>query len=341
MPATSTETQPPAAARRYTVDEIELVKREYPGADSKKKLEICRKLGIKDKRRLYNLAHQLGLTRKSIDLNDKEFREFVNGNQDVMMSRRSYTAKDEQTVLQLREDPATTVFEPWTDEFIREWYSRMPVTLIAIKQEHSEAAVMYRARHLTRQRKDSDGNLMPPQAVRRPAIGFTLERVCAWLGISEAEVPALQAAGVEIHPLLTPRGEEKGKWVLSASLAPFLRKYGARLVRDKNACQYFIAEILETEEQLKANRPRLEPARLQMMDALESDDPDQLLAAQDAMAAARLPLEREGVIEESCHYVDHGHICRNPSAGPLYEEYCPHGADKKCFARDVRFDLID
>lgn len=268
---------------RYTQWQREMVALHYPTCRTpEEKLELCRKVGISDIRRLYNLACQMGLTRGSEDLSDAEFREYMAGNKNVMSLRRRHNQQDERQLLERREDPRTTKWSPEDDKFLMANFGRMGISSIALQRGHSETAVMYRSRYLTRQERDLDGNLMPPQPLRRPAIGFSIGRVCAWLGLSEEELRALQTAGVVIRPLPNRRNENQDHWVLARSLAPFLRKYGARLIKEKNADVFFIKEILETEEAITK-------------DKLES---------------------------ESCYFLDHGHKCQNPWSGPCYQLFC-------------------
>lgn len=283
---------------RYEPWQREMVKREYPTCQTpEEKLELCRKAGIKDIRRLYNLACQEGITRRSDDLSDAEFRAYTNGDKNVMSLRRSYTPEEERELLSMRQDPRTTKFSKEDDKFLIANYGRMSVPAIAKQRGFSETAVLYRARYLKRPGRTPEGEPTPPEPLRQPSVGFALDRVAAWLGLSEKEVHGLVPAGVAIRPLPTRKGEVTGYWVLSASLAQFLVKHGARLVKERNADLFFIKEILETEQLIKEKK----------------------------------------VERASCFFVDHGHKCNNPWAGPRYETFCPNGVDSKCKVKELRF----
>jgi len=283
---------------RYQPWQREMVTKEYPTCQTpEEKLDLCRRAGIKDIRRLYNLACQEGITRRSDDLSDAEFRAFTNGDKHVMSLRRSYTPEEEKEMLVLRDDPRTAKFTGEDDKFLIANYGRMSVTAIAKQRNFSETAVMYRARHLERPGRTPEGQPTPPTPLRHPAVGFSLKRVAAWLGISEAEAQGLKAGGVEIRPLPNRKGEVTGYWVLARSLAPFLKKHGARLIRERDADRFFIKEILETE---------------QLLENCEAE-------------------------QAGCYFVDHGHICNNPWAGPRYQTFCPNGMDLKCKVKELRF----
>jgi hypothetical protein len=290
---------------RYEKWQREMVKREYPTCDTpEEKLDLCRRAGIKDIRRLYNLACQEGITRRSDDLSDAEFRAYTNGDQNIMSLRRSYTPEDEDSLLRRRDDPRTTKLSLDDEKFLIGNFGRMDIVAIAKQRNLSETAVLYFARHLLaevrHERVLEDGTreaYVVEEPLRRPAVGFALNRVSRWLGLSEQEVRELTAFGVAIRPLPTRRGEVEGYWVLAKSLAPFLRKHGARLVKEKNADMFFIKEILETEAEIEAGK----------------------------------------VTRTGCYFADHGHRCRNPWAGPRYETFCPHGLDPKCKVKELRF----
>ena len=283
---------------RYQPWQREMVKREYPTCQTpEEKLELCRRAGIKDIRRLYNLACQEGITRRSDDLSDSEFRAFTNGDKNVMSLRRSYTPEEEDSLLSRRDDPRSLKFSGEDDKFLIANYGRMSVTAIAKQRGFSETAVMYRARHLERPGRTPEGEPTPPAPLRQPAVGFSLRRVAAWLGLSESEAKGLKTAGVEVRPLPNRKGEVTGHWVLAQSLAPFLSKHGARLIKERDADMFFIKEILETEK-----------------------------------------LIMDGKTEQAgCYFVDHGHRCCNPWAGPRYETFCPNGMDPKCKVKELRF----
>jgi len=283
---------------RYEPWQREMVKKEYPTCQTpEEKLELCRKAGIKDIRRLYNLACQEGITRRSDDLSDAEFRAYTNGDKNVMSLRQSYTPEEEKELLSFRQDPRETKFSREDDKFLIANYGRMSTPAIAKQRGFSETAVMYRARYLKRPGRTPEGEPTPPEPLRQPSVGFALDRVAAWLGLSEKELHGLTSVGVVIRPLPTRKGEVTGHWVLSQSLAPFLVKHGARLVKERNADLFFIKEILETEQLIKDDK----------------------------------------VARAACFFVDHGHKCNNPWAGPRYETFCPNGVDSKCKVKELRF----
>jgi hypothetical protein len=279
------QTSPPSPQGKiyYTDEQREMVIKYYPTCRTRQeKLDLCHKVGIKDIRRLYNLACQLGLTRTNEDLSNAEFFRYMAGDKSVLQIKRRFQQQDEREILSRRESPDTIQWTDEDDKFLITHFGSMNIPQIALQRAHSETAVTYYARHLTRRARDAEGRLQAPQALRKPAFGYPLARVCAWLGLDEEELRALQATvGVEIRPLPTQPQRPQEFLVLSRSLAPFLRKFGQRLIADKQADEFFILEILETEEQLE-----------------------------------------EGGDQEGCVYLDHGRRCQNPWAGPCFGLFC-------------------
>lgn len=326
---------PPRARTRYTDEQRRIVALEYSTCRTpQEKLALCKKVGIPDIRRLYNLACQMGLTRGSEDLSDAEFRQFVAGNKSVMSLRRRYDSKDEERLLAMREEPSTTEFTAEDDKFIITNYGRMSIVNIALARQHSETAILYRARQLKRQKVDADGNLLPPRPLRRPAVGYPIHRVAKWLGLSEDEVKDLRRVGVQVRPLLNRRGEIQDYWVISRTLAPFLREYGVRLAKDKGADLFFIREIIEGEAETEQRRQELRAARAAVMTANETGDEVLIERARIDYAELVEELKDAGQVEESCYFLDHGAKCSNPWAGPCYGLFCD-GEDPKCRVKDA------
>lgn len=280
----------------YTEEQRALTIKHYPTCRTRQeKLELCEKLGISDIRRLYNLACQLGLTRKNEDLSNAEFFKYMAGDKSVLQLKRRFQQQDEKEILSRREDPETLQWTKEDDKFLQTHFGSMDIAQIAFQRGHSETAIMYHARKVKRRCEDSEGNLLPPQPLRKPARGFAIKRVCVWLGLEEDELRALQmTAGVKIHPLPNMHNEPQDYWVLSRSLAPFLQKFGNKLIEEKNADAFFIKEILETEAELEEGKTN----------------------------------------QEGCIYLNHGHVCQNPWAGPCYGLFCD-GEDKDCDVRNM------
>lgn len=282
---------------RYTQEQRDLVAKYYSTCDTPEAKEwLCEIANIPDIRRLYNLSCQMGLTRYGEDLSDAEFGQYMAGNHDVLKARRRFSQEDEGRMLRTRQDPRDHRLTAEDEKFLIANFGRMKLADIALSRGQTETALMYCARHLQRPEPGPDGVLGLPQPLRRPAHGFPLSRVTAWLGIEEAELPAIQSTGVEIRPLPNRRMETIEQWVLASSLAPFLRSYGVRLIEEKDADAFFIKEILETEEELIAGNTE----------------------------------------REECYFVDHGHRCQNPWAGPCHGLSCD-GNDAKCRVKDLRW----
>lgn len=128
----------------------EMVRKEYPTCDTKEKKEdLRRRAGLQNLRRLYHLACQEGVTRRSDVLTDAEFRAFTNGDRSVMSLRRSYTPEEEETALTQRDDPRRVKLSQENKDFIRQKFGQLDIVAIAKQCGLSESAVMYYARHLT------------------------------------------------------------------------------------------------------------------------------------------------------------------------------------------------
>lgn len=351
---------------RYEQWQIDLVIRHYGACDSPEEKDwLCEIAEIPDRKCLYHLASSLKLCRNSGVLSKREFEDFVSGKKDIVQAKKGTNAEDEDRLLTQREDPRTTVFTPEDDKYIirnlggRDLHPRMNIVQVAIARKHSETAVMYRARHLEVEEeevlRDEDGNTIKGEdrkpltrlitrPVRKPAVGFDLKRVAKWLGLEDEEVRALQRYGVVIVPMTHPLGEPLGEWVLARSLAPYLRKMYATLIRDRGADAWFIKEILETEIQLKEAAKVDAKDRVARIKAIEDQ-----LGSSDLDPESRLTLRLEadqlrslgaGPVavtiftqpepsQEACFWLDHGHVCRNPYAGPLRGWFC-NGADANC-----------
>lgn len=283
---------------RYTQEQRDLVEMYYATCETpEKKLWLCRLANIKDIRRLYNLSHQMGLTRYGEDLSDAEFNEYMAGNHQVIQQRKRFSEQDERELRSQRDDPASPPFSEENDKFLISNFHRMRTKDIALNRRMSETAVLYRARQLARQEMvEEDGKqVLKELPLRLPAQGYLLSCVAGWLGMEESQVEELSELGVEVRPLLNKRYETVEKWVIARSLASFFRAYGARLI-ENGADAFFIMEILETEEQL----------------------------------------ERGETEQEACYFLDHGHDCQNPWAGPFYRLACD-GKDPRCRVFDLRW----
>jgi len=306
--ATAKNGKPKAPKRRYKQWQRDMVRREYETCTTpEEKLDLCRRAGIADIRRLYNLACQEKITRRSDDLTDAEFAAYTNGDKSIMSQRRSYTPEEEDEILRRRDDPRTTKLTANDEKYLIENYGKVDIVTIAKHRGISETALMYFARKLEKEVKterpdpeDSKKKIVTfhKEFLRRPAHGYTLKRVSAWLGLTEDELRELASTvNVIIRPLPNKRGEITDYWVLAESLVPFLQKHGKFLIKEKGADLFFIKEVLETSQEVEAG----------------------------------------STTYTGCYFADHGHKCRNPFAGPRYETFCPNGRDQKCKVKELRF----
>lgn len=335
---------------------------------------LCRIAEIPSIRHLYNIACQRGLTRGSDDLNDRDFELFMKGDRDIVTQRRRYNPEDEQRLLRKREDPRTTTFTSEDDKWIIRNYERMDVVAIAIARNHSETAILYRARKLTVQDKGPDGELLEPRPLRRAAVGYPLARVAAWLGspdepMSDEELDGLRAAGMDVRVMRDRNGQVEHEWVMARSLAPILEKVGAKLITERGADAFFIKEVLETEAEIVALQQQIDAGKRKLTEfagpgqhgrlvqierilqdrvddaelqaTLQGKTNEQVVAhlhqtmSNDELAGY-MPNDGPAPGQEGCFFLDHGHKCRNPWAGPLANNYCD-GVDTKCEASRVRF----
>lgn len=217
---------------RYSAHLKNEVRRRYPLCQSiDDKQALADALGIDSLHKLYNLASRIGVTRPSV-------------NSPAHNVRRSYEPRHDATRLALREDPSSTTFADTDDLYIRTHYGRQHVEEIAYLLDHTETAVMYRARQL---------------GVRKPVWFWELRKVLAWLNLSEAELRELgRPVGLEIYHCQDRFGSLCVGLVDAPSLARTLLHQGnwRRLVGEQNADRFFIREALQAEVDVRNGAER-------------------------------------------------------------------------------------
>jgi hypothetical protein len=178
--------------------------------------------GKPDVNKLYNLASRLGATQdEDVDVTQIEQRQE-----------------------RLREDPATTVFSPETDRYLKAEFGRKAIGVIAYHLHHSETAVMYRARKLGK---------------RKPVRIWDARKVALWLGLSLAELHALSDEGVDIHVFCNRAGRIANEVVTTSSLKRWIDvPENLARVKARGADGFFLLELQEIYDGITDNRPNWE-----------------------------------------------------------------------------------
>jgi hypothetical protein len=106
------------------------------------------------------------------------------------------------TRLSMREDPSTTVFTEYDDEYLRSNFGqRRSLEEIALATQHSEIAMAYRARHL---------------GLRHFCKYWPLEKVLGWTGMSREE---LEKYGMLTYAVIDEKGKVRITLASSSSLS--------------------------------------------------------------------------------------------------------------------------
>lgn len=202
---------------RYTDWQKLMLAIYYSMVDSSEDLQwLCDNIGLSNRGKAHNMASRDELTRK--------------------FQTQSYDPGADWTLLDYREDPATTVFEETTDDHLRRTLNkRQTLAQIAFFRCHTEIALAYRARKL---------------GLRKAARYWDLRYVSRWLNVSKSD---LEAIGVKILPIANRRGRVGVYLVETHSLAAALSKNGMyqRLITHRDSDKFFIREVIESSVQVK------------------------------------------------------------------------------------------
>jgi len=192
------------------------------------KQALADELNIGSVPKLYNLASRLGAAGQAEDPNDR--------------SNESFSAER----LYERESPATTKFSRDCDRYLKDEFGRRHIEDIAYHLEHSEAAMLYRARHL---------------GLRLPVKYWQIEKVARWFGMQIDEFRDLAQEGIDIYPLANRSGRVKVEVVSTTSLGRWLKvkKNVKRLwAEEPHPDEFFLLEIEESINDLVNNKTTFE-----------------------------------------------------------------------------------
>lgn len=206
---------------QYTKEKKQLVRDKYPLCKTlEDKEELAQELGMDSIHKLYNLASRLKVTRSY----EEEGEEVTEEEPAVR-----YDACDDRSRWLLREDPATTIFTPEDDRYIRRHFGSSPIEHIAYHRNHTETAIAWRARQLN---------------VRKVAKYWPADKVAAWLGVSVPELFSLHRFGLDIFPCCDIKGNLTITLVSTTSLARlFSHEQAFTLLQQRDADKFFITEI--------------------------------------------------------------------------------------------------
>jgi len=304
--------------RRLTEEQVEILKREYPACRRPEDRDrLARKLGLKSRRDLYDLACNYGLTdRRYKPFTDEEVLAYIksrppqgNGSDGAWQRSASdhtlghlYVAPNvAQEVLERRSTPED--LKQHHVAHIAKYYGRKPAALIAQELGVSEVLVLWAARRLPEKagkRVRLYRQRLPKNPLRRPSLGYQIHKVAAWLSLSEESIMELgKGRLLDIMTLPDRSGRTIDHWVLTKRLAAFVQEHRDRLL-ERGADPLFLDEVVSEVE----------------------------------------ALEKKSQPAPYCLFVDHGHQCRCPSTGPRWQTYCHHGRDYKCQWRHARFPLV-
>lgn len=187
------------------------------------KEELAEELGIGSVSKLYNLASRLGAAGKESELLDQR----------------------EDSGNSIREAPGEVSWPRSSDRYLRDEFGRRSIEDIAYHLGRSEAAVLYRARHLH---------------LRTPVKHWRLEKVADWFGMDVEDFRKLQSEGIDIYPLGNPQGEVAIELVSTTSLGRWLQKKRNRS-RLKDPDEIFLLEIEESIEDLLSGKDVFEKCK--------------------------------------------------------------------------------
>lgn len=192
------------------------------------KQALADELGIGTVPKLYNLASRLGAT-------GKEGIDETGGSEDSNLKER----------LLLRENPNDTIFSAEAERYLTDEFGRRTVEAISFHINHSETAVLYRARHM---------------GLRLPVKHWNIVKVSAWLGFDVDDFRTLSREGLDIHPQHDP---ENGNLVLEVVSTTSLGRWltiseNIDRVEAQDADQFFLKEIKESMDDLVHQRTQFE-----------------------------------------------------------------------------------
>lgn len=198
----------------------------YPSCrTTRDKEELAERLGISDEHgkasvaKLYNLASRLKCT------------------QGHDQDERADAIADESR-LHEREDPATTEFTAKDDRYLKAEFGRRTPEAISYHVQHTETAMLYRARKL---------------GLRKPAKHWNAVKVARWFGFSLADLYALRDEGVDIYPCYDKRQPPRLQIevVSTTSLWRWLEKRENReRLLQQEADRFFLLELRETKDEI-------------------------------------------------------------------------------------------
>lgn len=177
------------------------------------RVQLMLACGFKKMAHLYSFANKAGATKSR--------------------GRRGQDARSSEAYdpsrLAVREDPANTKFTERDDEHLRSNFGlRRPLEEIALATQHTETALMYRARHL---------------GLRHFCKYWPLEKVLGWTGMSREE---LEKHGMLTYPVTDQSGKVKITLASSSSLARMIADPVILPLLKASKCDlFFIAELTE------------------------------------------------------------------------------------------------
>lgn len=214
---------------RYSNYTKEQVKKRYPlcrTTDDKEKL--ARELGIGSVSKLYNLASRLGAAA-----------------QDLQPGQHT-DAHSSQRLLE-REDPSTVTWSKNADRYLKSEFGRRGIEDISYHLKHSEAAVLYRARHL---------------GLRKPVKYWRTDKVARWFDMELEDFHALADEGLDIYPMHYRNGIEVFKVVSTSSLARWISvPENLNALKDRSPDEFFILELQESIEDLTNKKTEFESCK--------------------------------------------------------------------------------
>lgn len=270
----------------YTEEQKRIVAEQYHMCITRAdKVALQKRLGFASIEQLYNLANRLNVTRTHRDAGAEGGR-----------SSPSFAAER----LRIREDPDTVEFSDYADDYLGRHFgpdarNRRHLEEIAFHLDHSESAVMYRARH---------------RGLRRFCKYWQADKVIGWTGL---ETNRLREIGVDFFPCIDRDGEVAITLVSTSSLL--------RLIAASGGDDHPEGAPPAAKFDMVDRRAELLEAGIDLFFLRELDE------LHMAVMAGTVRWERS-------RWVSHGHICLNPWAGLSFMLF-DDGRDHKVMARDL------